>query len=97
VGKYWGKHMSPPALSATNSAPRPGDFPLGSVESRAVARALADGKTGEKEILRVEVVHIATPASNVPASSRYECENCIVEIIHRTSERQTLSSILAAQ
>jgi hypothetical protein len=29
-----------PRLRATNSAPRPSDFPLGSVESRAAARAM---------------------------------------------------------
>jgi hypothetical protein len=31
-------------LPATNLGPKPGDFPLGSLESRAAARAVAEDK-----------------------------------------------------
>src|SRR5690349_6968017 len=40
-------------LPATNSTPRPGDFPLGSVESRAAARMLAGKREDTKK--RIEV------------------------------------------
>jgi hypothetical protein len=78
--------MSPPGWSATNLASRAGAFPLGSIESRAAARALAVSKRIEKEIIRVEVVHIAASAADLPSSSRYECKNCIIELIHLNSE-----------
>ena len=44
MGKYWGKDANLAVLPATNSGPRPGDFPVGSVESRAAARAMAEDK-----------------------------------------------------
>ena len=44
MGKYWGKDPSRTVLPATNSGPKPGDFPLGSLESRAAARAVAEDK-----------------------------------------------------
>jgi hypothetical protein len=44
MGKYWGKDASWTVLPATNSGPKPGDFPLGSLESRAAARAVAEDK-----------------------------------------------------
>ena len=34
MGKYWGKGLSRTALPATNLGPKPGDSPLGSLESR---------------------------------------------------------------
>jgi hypothetical protein len=44
MGKYWGKEMSWTVSPATNLGPKPGDFPLGSLESRAAARAVAEDK-----------------------------------------------------
>ena len=44
MGKYWGKDASRTVLPATNLGPKPGDFPLGSLESRAAARAVAEDK-----------------------------------------------------
>jgi hypothetical protein len=43
-----------PILTATNSAPRPGDFPLGSASSRAAVRLLLESKkrTAEQEANR---------------------------------------------
>jgi len=51
-------------LPATNASPRPGDYPLGSTESRAAARALADRLTASGEVLRVIVKHIGSPELN---------------------------------
>jgi hypothetical protein len=48
-------------LSATNAGPKPGDYPLGSTESRVAARALADRLTASGEVLRVIVEHIGSP------------------------------------
>ena len=45
VGKYWGKDTTLPVLPATNLGPKPGDFPLRSLESRAAARAMAEDKS----------------------------------------------------
>ena len=43
--KYWGKDTTPPALPATNLGPKPGDFPLHSLESIAAAPAMAEDKS----------------------------------------------------
>jgi hypothetical protein len=48
-------------LSATNASPKPGDYPLGSTESRVAARALADHLSSSEEVLRVVVEHIGSP------------------------------------
>jgi hypothetical protein len=47
-------------LSATNASPKPGDYPLGSSESRAAARALADRLTASGEVLRIVIKHIGS-------------------------------------
>jgi hypothetical protein len=44
VGKYWGKDTTSPVLPATNPGPKPGDFPPGSLETRARARAMGEDK-----------------------------------------------------
>jgi hypothetical protein len=51
-------------LPVTDSSPDPGDFPLGSTESRAAARALADRLGASGEVLRVVVEHIGRPQRN---------------------------------
>ena len=51
-------------LPATDSGPNPGDFPLGSTESRVAARALADRLGASEEVLRVVVKHIGSPELN---------------------------------
>ena len=48
------------SLSVTDSDPNPGDFPLGSTESRAAARAFADRLSASQEALRVVVEHIGS-------------------------------------
>ena len=47
------------SLSATDPPPRPGDFPLGSVESRAAARLALDQESGDRRI--VIVSHVPRP------------------------------------
>jgi hypothetical protein len=44
-----------PALPVTNSGPRPGDFPVGSLQSRAAARAMMERK--QDEGMRVFIVN----------------------------------------
>ena len=43
----WENALASQRLSATNSEPKPGDFPLGSLESRAAACAILGTLTGE--------------------------------------------------
>jgi len=45
VGEHWGKDSTPSVLPATNLGPKPEDFPLRSLESRAAARAMAEDKS----------------------------------------------------
>jgi hypothetical protein len=54
VAENWGKDKNQLTLPATNSGPRPGDFPLGSAESRAAARALLWNQQASKP--RIEIV-----------------------------------------
>jgi hypothetical protein len=77
-----------PLLLVTNSGPKPGDFPIGSVESRAAARGLAEHKTEVKKVLRVDIEHMwergpGKLPPELPADTRYETETCIVEIVNR--------------
>jgi hypothetical protein len=76
-------------LLVTNSGLRPGDFTIGSVESRAAARALAEAKTKAKEVHRLVITHIGAAPNDLHPSTRRESENCIVEIIHKTSDGYT--------
>jgi hypothetical protein len=43
------------SLPATDSGPSPGDFPLGSFQSRAAARALADRRKKSPSVKQVRV------------------------------------------
>jgi hypothetical protein len=47
-------------LSATNASAKPGDYPLGSTESRVAARALADRLSASGEVLRIVIHHIGS-------------------------------------
>lgn len=59
--------------AATNSTPKPGNYPLGSVESRAAAQAMIEGKGKQKKILRVSFVE---PGSmDVTSHIDYEIED----------------------
>ena len=43
------KRAEHPSLPATDSGPRPADFPLGSIESRAAVRAVINRRAGQDE------------------------------------------------
>ncbi len=88
VGKHWGNNATRPVLPATDSGPKPGDFPIGSIESRAIARALVDGRVKAKGVFRVVVEHMweSGPGKLPPSLSpdvRYETEDYVFEIVHR--------------
>jgi hypothetical protein len=72
------------------NVPKPGDFSLGSPESRVAARIAAQRRSAAKNVLRVVVEHIGPPAHTLPADSRYECEKCVVEILHRRAQSAPL-------
>jgi hypothetical protein len=59
VNSQWKK----PLLPVTNPGPRPGDFPIGSLESRAAARALVESESEMKETLRIVVTFIKSDGS----------------------------------
>jgi hypothetical protein len=50
------KGTDPLTETATKSAPNPGNYPIGSVQSRAAARVLTQGKKKEEEFIRVVYV-----------------------------------------
>lgn len=84
-----GNSSKNPFLPATNSAPRPGDFPIGSALSRAAARMLLRIKevTAEQEAARpADVVMVFDLGGPIRAKhtvlSRYaEGDGTIIEII----------------
>lgn len=60
----WKSRKEPP-LPATDSRPKPGDFPLGSPESRAAAR-MKLAAIQEEPVLAIEVRHIGSKAPMGP-------------------------------
>ncbi len=48
-----GKQTDPLAEAATQSAPKPGDYELGSVRSRAAARAMLEEKETGKLVIKI--------------------------------------------
>lgn len=64
-----------------NGLPRPSDYPMGSPESRAAARAMAQDRI--KTFIRVRIIHIGREGSDgLPSPYRIQSEDCIVELIH---------------
>jgi hypothetical protein len=64
------------AEGGTDSAPRPGDYDLGSLESRVAARALLDEKSADDQQnrLRVVVQNMGKPAKlETSTCLRYQC------------------------
>ncbi len=50
-----------PLLPATDSTLGPGDFPLGSLESRAATRAMLENAEREpREVLRVRIIQVGS-------------------------------------
>ncbi len=85
------KQSEDPGLPATNVGPKPGDFPIGSIESRAAARAQLDrARYTERQ---VDVVVILSglglrdcrPAITPPDSLEYyqAPDSSIVQVVYR--------------
>lgn len=68
---------SPAPLGATDSTVRPGEYPLGSAQSRAAARAMLEGRKADE--LRFEAVSILD-------GSRLHCDG-LAEAIHAARMR----------
>lgn len=45
--------------TATESAPRPGDYPIGSLQSRAAARALMQKKEKNEEEQFIQIIYVS--------------------------------------
>lgn len=58
------KPRKPLNLPATDSVPKPGDFPLGSPQSRAASRALLERIEQGSEKIRVVIEYIGSPERN---------------------------------
>ncbi len=74
-----GKQTDPLAEAATQSTPRPGDYELGSVRSRAAARAMFEEKDTGK--LVIKVLFTSKPGAPM-AKTPYQVEegpNAIIE------------------
>ena len=73
-----------PSLPATDSTPRPGDFPIGSIESRAAARArLEHTKDNPGEVDHVQIVHIGHDGKMpLPLPKRIEWPGGMTKIEH---------------
>ena len=59
----WTRRKEPP-LPATDSGPKPGDFPLGSPQSRAAARMKLEAQ--EEPVMKIEVRTIGNKAPMGP-------------------------------
>lgn len=65
----------------TDGLPRPSDFPVGSPESRAAARAMAERKI--KSFIRVKIIHVGRRGSDgLPPMQRMRSIDCVTEIVH---------------
>jgi hypothetical protein len=74
------------SAAGMNSGPQPGDFPIGSVESRAAARALADKFVDERPVFCITIEHVgAPPGKSLPPPCRRESSECIIDFRHVTT------------
>jgi len=66
--------------------PRPSDFPVGSPQSRAAARALAESRI--KSFIQVKIIHIGRSGSDgLPSMRRIQSSDSVVEIVHIPSDK----------
>jgi hypothetical protein len=72
------------AWLSMNSLFKPGDFPLGSPESRAMARAqLERSERKPGQVLRIRVIHIGVDSIEpLPQAQTYPWQGGVTEIIH---------------
>ena len=77
-----------PSLPATDSKPRPGDFPLRSIESRAAARAkLEHIKRDPGEVLHLIIHHVGEDKNTpMPPTKRIEWPGGVTIIEHVAGE-----------
>jgi len=80
-------------LPATVSISKPGDFPLGSVESRAAMRAIIERDASEEEALRVLIEFIGSPEKDRSIS----VPNALVGLRLRFQPKQVLFDDLLEQ
>jgi hypothetical protein len=75
-------------LPATDSEARPGDFPLGSIESRAAARAkLEHIKDNPGEVLHLIIHHVGEAKNTpMPPTERIEWPGGVTIIEHDGGE-----------
>ena len=67
--------------------PRPSNFPVGSPESRAAARAMAEWRI--KGFIRVKVVYVGLRGGEgLPPPERIESEDSVTEIVHLAGSEQ---------
>ncbi len=66
------KQTDPLAEAATHSAPRPGDYSLGSLQSRAAARAMLKEKETGKLVIRI---HFTSKPGAPMAKTPYRVEH----------------------
>ena len=67
--------------------PRPSHYPIGSPESRAAARAMAERRI--KSFLRVKIVCVGLRGSEgLPPPERIESEDSVTEIVHVAGSEQ---------
>jgi hypothetical protein len=66
---------------------RPSDFPVGSPESRAAARAMAERRI--KSFIRIKIVYVGLRGSEaLPPPERIESEDSVTEIVHLAGSEQ---------
>jgi hypothetical protein len=74
--------MAAKSEKAKSASPpiRPGDFPVGSVASRAAARSLLEMRRQSKEVIRVIFVEVGHPDDEpLPAGWRTEWDGGVTE------------------
>jgi len=68
-------------LPATVSISQPGDFPLGSVESRAAMRAMIEHKGENKKLVRVTLERIGGGTDAPTSIKRIDGPDCVVVLV----------------
>ena len=70
----------------SDGLPRPSDFPVGSPESRAAARAMAERKI--KTRIRVKIIHVGHSGSDgLPPIQRIQSDDSVTEIVHLAGDQ----------
>jgi len=74
-------------VAVPSGLPRPSDYSMGSPESRAAARAMAERRI--KSFIRVKIICIGLRGSEgLPPPQRIESEDSVTEIVHVAGSEQ---------